>query len=203
MRIITGTGRCGTTFIAMLLYHCGYDQNPATEPREIVTLNAEIIREVRERGLFFPDETLAKELSEKHKAEIENLPWNFPKDPRFTVTLPVLYYAGVVEFVLLCIRDLYQSARSCVATGGMGAIFGLPIQDYLNRVIFDMGCRLGYLVTFLEWKRIPYSFVKYPDMVRDYTEVIRALPELETKIGIEKFKQIHDKVANEEKIHFE
>ena len=221
MRVITGTGRSGATVIAQLLLCCGYDVEHPGFPRDltvsnsgqetmesalITALNMDMIRSIRQADCFFPEIALVKKLAEEYQDQVDQIPFDFAKDCRFSVTLPIWWYAGKVESVLVCIRDLHDAVRSCAFNKGAGGIYYPPVaseEPFSQRAFWEFAGRLGYLVSFLKLRDVPHSFVKFPRLVEDPLELVRALPELRKTVGLKKFKEIHAKIARPEFVDFD
>ena len=222
MRVITGTGRSGATVIAQLLLSCGYDVGLPNFPRDltisehldretmesapVTALNMDMIRSIRQADCFFPEIALAKKLAEEYQDQVDHIPFDFAKDCRFSITLPVWWYAGKVELVLVCVRSLHDAVRSCVANKGMGGVYNPPIASeefFPQRAFWEFAGRLGYLTSFLKLQDVPHFFVRFPRLVEDPLELVKALPELRKTVGLEKFKEIHAKIARPEFVDFD
>ena len=222
MRIITGTGRSGAAVIGQLLLCCDYDVGFPNFPRDltvskhldrepmesalIVSLNGGMIRSIRQADSYFPGTALAKKLAEEYQDRVDQIPFAFAKDCRFSITLPVWWYAGKVEFVLVCVRSLHDAVRSCVANKGMGGVYNPPIASeefFPQRAFWEFAGRLGYLTSFLKLQDVPHFFVRFPRLVEDPLELVKALPELRKTVGLEKFKEIHAKIARPEFVDFD
>ena len=224
MRVITGTGRSGAAVIAQLLHCCGYDVGHPNFPRDLIAsehldrepmesalitaLNGDMITGIRQAGSFFPDTVLAKRLAEEYQDRVDQIPFDFVKDCRFSITLPIWWYAGKVEFVLVCIRNLHDAVRSCVANQGAGGIYSPPLYlagegSFSQRAFWEFAGRLGHLVSFLKLRDVPHSFVRYSRLVEDPQELVRAFPELRKTVGLKKFKKIHGKIARPEFVDFD
>lgn len=191
MRIITGTGRSGTSFVAALLHQLRYNIGAHTYPTdrppyagmeapEVARLNTDIMLALRHRETHHsiynltPQRTL--ELAQEFKPRIRDFPHDlFPKDPRFNVTLPVWCAArDDIQLVILCVRPLHDVLRSAQATNTL--LLHEPANNEL--AFFQLAARLGHLVNFLYTHPVPFRTLRFPNMVQSPGEVCANLSEI-------------------------
>jgi hypothetical protein len=161
MLIITGTGRCGTSFFAEWLYRCGYTSiggdwreriNAGRERPEIVKLNGGIFR-----GTIEPEEIAER---------IKGIDCPVIKDPRFVsqeVAAKWLEHRSDLRFVLMyrdC-RAAAESTRSALRIGheryGTASDHAAILRGRLLR--FAKACRDA---------SAPVTIVRYPQVLTDF-----------------------------------
>ena len=205
MKVVTGTGRCGASFVGKILGRCNY--TIADESAQITHLHGAMIHSIRQEGMFFPDSSLARVLAGEYQDQMDQVSCDFSVGPRFSVTLPIWWCGGRVESVVVCVRNLFDATRSCIAGQGLGGIYGWhmlsPEVDPFWGAFCDFGVRLGHLCSFLEVQNVPHVYVRFPQTVRDFEELFQALPELKERVSLEEFKKIHAKIARSEPLHSE
>ena len=166
MLIITGTGRCGTSFFAEWLYRCGYACiggdwreriNAGRESKELLTINSAIHKRTMTED----------EIAEAIKA-VDLL---VAKDPRFVSQHAVaewVKHRSDLRFILMyreC-RAAAESTRAALRVGGE-----------INGTESDHAALLrGQLVRFAKVcreHRVPVTVVRYPQVLTDFQLAFR------------------------------
>lgn len=218
MRIITGTGRCGTSFLTKLFQECGYnvgdkdrlnpEVNGGMEDTEVRRINEAIKSDLCNRGnlgllpnILEPD--TVEELADKYREAISVFDGSgIYKDPRFLVTFPVWDQVLKVDKVIVCVRELSASANSARSLGWSQSLKENIDGDYFYHYCMEMGARLGVFFNFLFLNKMPFSVIRFPQMVEDVEEILQAVRDFVWGIRSDLLVEAHKKLADRELIHF-
>lgn len=215
MRIITGSGRSGTSFIAMLMHQLGYNVGAESYPTsgppyagmeypEVARVNTDIMLAIRHRetrhSIFNLTQKRIHELADEFGSRITEFPNNiFPKDPRFSITLPVWEAVRKdIEFVIVCIRDLHDVVKSAQATNTLL----LHETENEEASFMQVAARQGHLLTYLHLKKRPMYFLRFPQIVQTPSEVLTYLPPIVQEKGYFFVEKAWERIANPAMIHF-
>lgn len=171
MRIITGIGRSGTSFVSEICKNLGYDMgfksdhkniNAGYELPAIVSINDTLILE--------QDDSKTVEIySQMVKVASETV---ITKDPRFILTLSRWVDSGAnIESILYCKRDFLDIAKSSNKSKcGMLEIFALKgwpehtmatVAEMWEIAFLDMAKRYG----------IPVDIISFPESLSNFNQV--------------------------------
>lgn len=192
MKIITGSGRSGTSFVAKIidqvqgLAGSGLlwepDVRAGMEEKAIVDLNKTLFEW---NGIKRPysDVWMNDHQIAYAKAEIAgagyvdqlNLEWQgkWVKDPLFSKTLKIWLEMGLqVEHIIVCTRNPHDSMTSSKRTNrGFEPAYGYTEEEIEK----EMNTRQGYLWDIILRYALPYSVVRYEHMLEDFPAVLDLL----------------------------
>ena len=156
--IITGAGRCGTTFLVQLFTLLGHDTG-------LVRIDGIwFFSRTGKPAMFDPVNAGCEHILKPDKRYLKSLP-KVIKDPEATNTLPSIrqLVPFPVERVYLCLRDPYEQARS-------KAKFREILPNEKHEGDEDAICaRVHNLLLYLTKERIPYTTLSFPEMLdEDY-----------------------------------
>jgi len=193
--IITGTGRCGTSFLMQLMSHLdmntGYSNSEQYEDHPPYNI----------RGI---------------NAGFENIPLNIEsvrihKAPAFAVRIPqediIAYYD--IKHVIIPIRDLVGASKSRIKAG-MPTLLPLTKDDAIvenaniDQIMNYNGKTIYNLIYTLAVKEIPYTFLPFPEMFYDAEIIYNKLKWLFDEYGVTKdnYLTIYTKLVDTDKISF-
>lgn len=187
--LITGTGRCGTSFLMHLLTELGQNTGYTKEEAH----NA--IR--RHKGLNAGIEHSAKSKRWKKSSIV--------KSPFFASIENLELVIDEISHVIIPIRNLEASAKSrAKANENVWHSYGGFVddcetieqqQDYNAKLIYN-------LVEYLEQKGISYEFIHFPRMVQDpqylYNKLLKRF-----SLSWITFYEVFNKIADPSKVHEE
>lgn len=204
MKIITGSGRSGTSFVAQIINKIAgiegdvkwdKESRAGMETKEIVDMN---------KMLFFlngkdaPYANLWLNQAEIGKAKYcaksvlqkvaENYQQKWVKDPLFSKTLQLWIDCHIdVETVIICTRNVVDSAKSAKKTGKGFE----PAHAYADwQIEAEMHARQGYLWDTVLRYKLPYHVVRYEHMINDLqAALIKEFPDREAEDIIEHIKK--------------
>ena len=164
MHIITGLGRCGSSFVASLVHGSGIDMGrfdpdimAGYEHSDISAHNKSILN-----GDYWGTE------SEKTNLLNASLNTIITKDPRFIMTIGVWIDAGAkIDSALLSIRDyeeIIKSSRATYAGNAMPFMF-MKKRDCIR--ILD-SLMLGFVNTCID-NNIKMFTLPYPDIINNFS----------------------------------
>jgi hypothetical protein len=156
--IITGAGRCGTTFLVQLFTLLGHDTG-------LVRIDGIwFYNRNREPAMLDAVNAGCEHILKPNKRYLKSLP-KVIKDPEATNTLPLIrqLVPFPVERVYLCLRDPYEQARS-------KAKFREILPNEKHEGDENAICtRVHNLLLYLTKERIPYTTLSFPEMLdEDY-----------------------------------
>ena len=156
--IITGAGRCGTTFLVQLFTLLGHDTG-------LIRIDGIwFFNSTGETAMLDPVNAGCEHLLKPDKGYLESLP-KVIKDPEATNTLPLIRQVVPfpVERVYLCLRDPYKQARS-------KARFREILPNVTHEGDENAICRRVHnLLLYCTKERIPYTTLSFPEMLgEDY-----------------------------------
>lgn len=174
MKIITGSGRCGTSVLAKILAGCGIDvgtdqwhgeYRAGLEHPRLESLNNQILHHCNKKwkdGFYFLTKKQSKNVAaimEKDLCSAAN-EVAVGKDPRFSVTLETWVLAKTaIDYVVICIRDHFHAALSAQDTGA-----AMPNGQFeIDEIYRNFMARTGNLLYVVEKHKIPYTVVVYPN----------------------------------------
>src|SRR5580658_7081176 len=183
--IISGTGRCGTTFLVHLLTELGLDTGISA----------------RNWGKKYYERCHA---GLEHNLLDPETPY-IVKNPALCDTLPALLATGrfVIDHAYIPIRDLESAAASRVSVGGSdgsvsGGLWGTADPARQADILANMFYRLVHtLVT----HDIPHTFILFPRMIHDPAYVRGKLDYLMRGVRDEAFVTAFLKVADVSLVH--
>ena len=184
--LITGTGRCGTTFLIQLFSNAGLDTGMFEKPdgnwyarfhQHVVDMDektGKVHRVVRspEPGEYLVYSPEIRAGLETHicladsKEAVDRLP-RFIKNPRLTVTAGELIDAGILELehVFLPIRNLDDVADSKKQLHkNKGEAWYAAEHERLKSV---SAAQLGQVVADLTCRSVPITMLEFPRIVQD------------------------------------
>ena len=170
MKIITGTGRSGTSVTAMIFRDNGLNighkvhwygyKRAGYEAPSVVKVNEAIINGV--------DGPHHYELMKRIEEDVDIV-----KDPRFTKTLPVWIKHGVTpEHVFICMREYEEVIRSAKETGsGIEEASEQTDEENLQEFLV----RIGSIMYWVNKYDIPYTILRYEHFVEDWPEDVTGI----------------------------
>ena len=173
--LITGTGRCGTTFLIKLFtfldFDTGYDRN---NYNEFIFSNC--------------NSGMEKEYTDNYYVI---------KNPIFITNIEeiVKNTSIIIKNVIIPIRDLQMSAKSRVshgfATGGLW-----NAQDELSQIEFYKNILTNYICISTKYD-INTIFIDFDKMINDKTYLFNKLKNIldEKNIDLETFSRVYDEVS--------
>jgi len=189
MKIITGSGRCGTSVLVKILRECGCDfrgagrwiakYNAGMENARTIEINERICGKAVEKWLKEKDaERIAEKMGEEMRKASCN--FNFVKDPRFSKTLETWIKAkSKIDLVVICVRDFWAAAESAKKSGAHK-----NPRASLDDIRMEFMARFASLVYLVRKYEVPYAIARYPE---DYTGD-EPLREVADTLGIDKRK---------------
>ena len=171
--VITGGGRCGTSFVAQVFQAAGVDPGggfdseirAGWEYAPVVAVNDEIRKETEFLSCADSDRLLP-DLRARLSSAVEGK--SVVKDPRFSFLLDLWVHAGLVERVILLSRPYEESIASAV-----DAFAPVPLSyaEWLSR----RRRQDEYVVEVCARHGIPQTVIRFPDVVREEGDDFRRL----------------------------
>ena len=175
--IITGTGRCGTSFVAQVFREASIDPGGGYNPHvragweyaPVVAINDELM-EACPYPTCADSERLLPSVFRRLQTAVEDK--TVVKDPRFSGLLDLWVHAGLVKRVILLVRPIEEAIASSRAKGGK---LGEAAQAQR---------RIDYTLEVCGRHAIPHSVIRFPQVVREEGEdYCRLAHELE-RLGV-------------------
>ncbi len=181
--VITGTGRCGTSFTAQVFREAGIDPGGGYDPNvragweyaPVVAINEELLKSER-----FPDfadsERLLPDFLRRLQTAVEDK--RLVKDPRFSFLLELWVHAGLVERVILLVRRLEEAAAS-----------GAEMSEESCDVV-DAQRRSDYVLDVCGRHGIPCKIIHFPEVVREEGDDFRRLLRELKRLGVSRRRAV-------------
>ena len=174
--LITGPGKCGTTFLVQLLTYCGVDTGytPETFQQSLDKTGAGGEWNISQKGLPTP---------------------YIIKNPGFCIHLSgtAAWHEWEVEHVYVCMRPYDQILAHQKDQAQYDANVLLLFTGIATHV--------GQLMEHLVFRDIPYTIVKFPNIVKDpkycYEKILPLI-----NIRYDEFLKIYNRVADLKKVHY-
>lgn len=180
MIVITGPGRSGTSFLADLYRHLGFDPGggwkddvrAGLEEHETVEINSELARRLsvpfgNPRPPFGSERwDLVGELAEEFGPRVRTLAekWEVLKDPRFCWTLRVWLEAGAkIDHVTCTLRRV----NDIVASSQHADMAKPEDEQGVNKMRSTSMFRIGSLLTAIGEYDVPHTVLWFPDYLSD------------------------------------
>ena len=188
--IIAGTGRAGTSFLVVLLTRLGFNTGYAAYIEDY----SDDLRAGCEYDLFHLD-------PKKQKQSYKQAPYIL-KHPEYSLQLESLLKNKLleVEHVIIPVRDISQVARSRRNTNLVWTIEG--INDMASNLETDqiaLTYALGKLVETCTLYNLPFTILKFPDLVTDAHYCYQSLSKV-FKINKDRFNKIFRQLSKPESI---
>jgi hypothetical protein len=173
--LITGTGRCGTTFLIKLFSFLGFDTGYNRDNYKLsISPNCN---------------------SGMEKKYTEN--YYILKNPIFMINIETIVKdtSIIIKNVIIPIRDLKNSAKSRVICGSKnGGLWNA--KDELSQIEFYKNILTHYLLISTKYE-INTIFLDFDKMVNDKTYLFNKLKHLldEKNVDLELFSQVYDEVS--------
>lgn len=192
MKIITGSGRSGTSFVAKIINQLEglagaslvweEDVRAGMEEKAIVDLNKDLFEwngiKRPYSDVWLNDHQIAyakAEIANSNFVGLLNTDWEgkWVKDPLFSKTLKIWLEMGVhVEHIIVCTRNPHDSMASAKRTNrGFEPAYGYSEEEIEK----EMNTRQGYLWDIILRYALPYSVVRYEHMLEDLPAVLDSL----------------------------
>ena len=213
--LITGTGRCGTTFLIKLLTMLGlktgikningswfmmhYQKPTMHENGFALSVDRDPPQGWEPTGINI-DAGLEYHISYGDTVKsLEKLP-PIIKNPRFATMLDRLVIEDriKIDHVIVCVRNLGSVAASKISRGNMKRHYDKTEQDMLEQSAIQLGNLVSTLVT----REIPHTFIVFPLMIYDWSYLYNKLKIHFRTINKSEFDIIHSKLADHGSVHF-
>jgi len=163
LTVITGTGRCGTSFAAQVFRAAGIDPGggfddsvrAGWEFAPVVAVNELILAEVEFPSCSQSDQLLLR-WRERMQASIAGV--RLVKDPRFSYLLDLWVHAGLIGRVIQLVRPFRESMASAATVWG-------PVAP--RRTVAHYQARVDHVSRTCERHEIPHTLIRFPEVVRE------------------------------------
>ena len=191
MLVITGTGRAGSTVIALWLKEMNLLKYEGVEIFERFKSGLEPKDVKRVNSAIWIGNDMAMQSIAAQQSAIENIEHEVVKDNMF-------FYGNVLDTwlsvrkalkFLITVRNLNQVEKSRRNVGQLNMI----------RTVQELQSDFGKFMSQVVLNELPYRTICFPNFLQDYDSVYNAINELEPslKINYKKGKSAWDKIVNE------